>query len=210
MSILEILNDQLDDDAVAKIGSLLGTDTKATERAITGAIPVLIGALSRNAASADGLSSLAKAVTKDHDGSLLDNLGGFLGSGGNTGMGEAILGHILGSRSDRATTGLSHATGLNAGSVMKLLAILAPIVMAAVGRSQRQAQAQQQAGPQGQFNPADLSKVLRRDSQRIETADAGLGGLLGSLLDRDGDGPMDDIARLGTSVLGSLLGGGLR
>lgn len=206
MSILEILNDQLDDDAIAKIGGLLGTDTKATERAITGAIPVLIGALSRNAASGDGLSSLAKAVTKDHDGSLLDNLGGFLSGGGNMGVGEAILGHVLGGRRDRTTTGLSHATGLNAQSVMKLLAILAPIVMAALARSQRQAP----AGPPVEFNPADLSNTLRRDSQRIETADSGLGGLLGSLLDRDGDGPMDDIARLGTSVLGSLLGGGRR
>lgn len=208
MSILEILNDQLDDDAIAKIGGLLGTDTKATERAITGAIPVLIGALARNASSSDGLSSLAKAVSKDHDGSLLDNLGGFLGGGGNMGMGEAILGHVLGGRSQRTTTGLSQATGLNAGSVMKLLAILAPIVMAAIGRSQRQAQAP--SGPQGGFNPADLSNILQRDSKRIETADSGLGGLLGSLLDRDGDGPMDDIARLGTSVLGSLLGGGRR
>jgi len=208
MSILEILNDQLDDDAISKIGGLLGTDTKATERAITGAIPVLIGALARNASSGDGLSSLAKAVSKDHDGSLLDNLGGFLGGGGNMGMGEAILGHILGGRSQRTTTGLSQATGLNAGSVMKLLAILAPIVMAAIGRSQRQAPAP--SGQQGGFNPADLSNILQRDSKRIETADSGLGGLLGSLLDRDGDGPMDDIARLGTSVLGSLLGGNRR
>jgi hypothetical protein len=208
MSILEILNDQLDDDAIAKISGLLGADTKATERAITGAIPVLIGALARNASSGDGLSSLAKAVSKDHDGSLLDNLGGFLGGGGNTGMGEAILGHILGGRSQRTTTGLSQATGLNAGSVMKLLAILAPIVMAAIGRSQRQAQAP--SAQQGGFNPADLSDILQRDNKRIETADSGLGGLLGSLLDRDGDGPMDDIARLGTSVLGSLLGGGRR
>lgn len=215
-SILDVLSTHLDDSTVSQIGRMIGADPRTTERAISGALPVLIGALSRNASSPQGLQALGAAVNRGHDGSLLDSLGGFLGGGGNLGMGEAILGHILGGKQDRTTQGLSRATGLDAASVMKLLAILAPIVMAALGKAQRTSQGGPTAPPSaggGGFDLESLSNILTGDRRRIENqgASAGsgdLGGLLGNLLDRDGDGnAMDDVAEIGGSLLGSLLGG---
>lgn len=214
-SILDVLSSHLDDSTVSQIGRMIGADPRTTERAISGALPVLIGALSRNASSPQGLSALAGAVSRGHDGSLLDSLGSFLGGGANLGMGEAILGHILGGKQDRTTQGLSRATGLDAASVMKLLAILAPIVMAALGKAQRTGQsptAPPSAGGGG-FDLESLSNILTGDRRRIEnqgtaTGSGDLGGLLGNLLDRDGDGnAMDDVAEIGGSLLGSLLGG---
>jgi hypothetical protein len=214
-SILDVLSTHLDDSTVSQIGRMIGADPRTTERAISGALPVLIGALSRNASSPQGLQALGAAVNRGHDGSLLDSLGGFLGGGANLGMGEAILGHILGGKQDRTTQGLSRATGLDAASVMKLLAILAPIVMAALGKAQRTGQgptAPPSAGGGG-FDLEGLSNILTGDRRRIEnqgaaTGSGDLGGLLGNLLDRDGDGnSMDDLAEIGGGLLGSLLGG---
>ena len=50
--------------------------------------------------------------------------------------------------------------------------------------------------------------MLGRERQRVERREPAAGGLLGQLLDRDGDGSaMDDVAQIGGSILGSLLGG---
>ena len=221
-SILDVLSNHFDDATVSQIGRMIGANPQTTERAISGALPVLIGALSRNASSPQGLQSLAGAVRSGHDGSLLDGLSGFLGGGGNLGMGEAILGHILGGKQDRTTQGLSRATGLDAGSVMKLPAILAPIVMAALGRAQQNHQgrtAPSSGNAPGGGDLESLANILTGDQRRIEnqggaaggTGGGDLGGLLGNLLDRDGDGnSMDDLAEIGGGLLGSLLGGGKR
>jgi hypothetical protein len=222
-SILDVLSDHFDDSTVRQIGGMIGADAHTTERAISGALPVLIGALSRNASTPQGLESLAGALARDHDGSLLDGLGGFLSGGGDTGLGGAILGHILGGKQERTTSGLSRATGLDAAKIMKLLAILAPIVMAALGRAQRQRRGEP-GGQGGLFPPAgggagggfdldSLTNILTGDRQRAERPAGGgdlggLGGLLGNLLDRDGDGDAsDEIADIGGGLLGSLLGG---
>ena len=66
-----------------------------TSKAMAAALPLLLGALSRNASQGDGASSLHQALANDHDGSILDDIGGFLGSG-NTSSGNDILGHVLG------------------------------------------------------------------------------------------------------------------
>ena len=74
------------------------------------AVPLLVGAMQRQAASPTGLDALAGALDRDHDGSILDDIGGFLGSGGTVGRGAGILGHVLGARQDNvaASAGQVH------------------------------------------------------------------------------------------------------
>jgi hypothetical protein len=127
-------------------------------------------------------------------------LGSILGSvlGGGTPAspaqnGAGILGHILGGRQDAAAQAVSQQSGLNIGSVMKLLPILAPIVMQMLGR----AKAQHGLGVQ------DLPQVLGNSANHA-AQQSGMMGVLGSILDRDGDGSMmDDILGMATRrVLG--------
>jgi hypothetical protein len=82
--------------------------------------------------------------------------------------------------------------------VSQLLMLLAPVVLGALGRRQRQ---------QG-LDPGGLAGVLGEERRQAEaSAPAGLGGLLGRVLDADGDGQiMDDVGGL----LGGFLGGGRR
>ena len=197
MSVLDILSQQLDDSTIRSISRQIDAAPDATETAIAGALPVLLGGLSRNAATPDGLDGLTRALATDHDGSLLDNLGGFLGgamSGQRATDGGGILGHILAGRRGQVETGLSRRSGLNAGQIGQLLMILAPIVMAALGRAKNK----------GQLNRGGLGDLLRGESQRADSATGGLGSIL---LDRDGDGQvMDDVVEMGGGLLGSLLG----
>ena len=67
MSLLEMLTQQLGGDAVQQTSGCLNTDAGSTNKAISAALPVLVGALAKNAASPDGASALANALDRDHD-----------------------------------------------------------------------------------------------------------------------------------------------
>lgn len=130
-------------------------------------------------------------------GGLGDVLGSVLGGGnGSGGIGGAILGHIFGSRQKQAADGLGQTTGLGAGNAMQLLAVLAPIVMAVLGRMNRN----QNLGPGG------LGEALNRDDARTRSGGGLAGGLLGAVLDRDGDGDVDlsDLLAAGGGLIGSM------
>lgn len=123
-------------------------------------------------------------------------LGGGQGGAAGGGIGGAILGHIFGSRQKQAADGLGQTTGLGAGNALQLLAMLAPIVMAVLGRMNRN----QQLGPGG------LGEALGRDDERARAGGGVTGGLLGAVLDRDGDGDVDlsDLMQVGGGLIGSM------
>ncbi len=191
-SVLEALEAQLGPDTIQKISAQLGTDTAATSNAIAMAVPILLGGLSKNAASAEGAAALDNALTA-HDGGILDNLGALLGSGG---AGAAILAHILGSVRAPVEEGVGRATGLNAQQVGQLLTILAPLVMGVLGRMKRR----QSVGAER------LPEVLGQANLDMARKSPAVGDL-SRILDTNHDGHIaDDVARLGSSVLGGLLG----
>lgn len=191
-SILDLLSSQLENpDRLNHLSRAIGADAQTTQRAVAGALPVLLGALAGNANRPGGAASLAQALEKDHDGSLLDDLSGFLGAG-RTADGDGILRHALGSRQDVAQQQLGRMSGLDAGSAGRLLAMLAPVVMGALGRSMRQKQ----------LDASALPGLLEKERQTAEKTMPGIGGMLTQLLDSDGDGQfLDDAARM----LGSFL-----
>jgi hypothetical protein len=92
---------------------------------------------------------------------------------------------------------LGRATGLDGASAGQLLAMLAPIVMAALGR----------ARSQNGLDSGGLGALLGGEQTRMQQASPDGFGLLNGLLDQDGDGQIDDgIAQMGGSLLGSLFG----
>lgn len=204
MTMTDILMQQLGGNAGAVIADRLGVDEATANQAIQVALPMLVTALSQNAASADGATSLHNALAKDHDGGILDNLTDFMAQGGNLSDGTAILGHVLGRRKaqEAVVGGVSEHTGVSSDLLMQLLPLLAPIVMAYLGRQQR---------TQG-FDPGSLTGYLEKEKAQIEAlplpkaptkpAD----GLTG-MLDQDGDGSlMGEATQMGMSILGRLLG----
>jgi hypothetical protein len=182
MSLLDMLQQRLGGDAVNQISKQLGTDPATTQTAIAAALPMIVGALARNAQDPGKAGALANALGR-HDGSVLDDVAGYLGRG-NTGDGDGILGHVLGGRKETVQTGLGQAAGLDAAKAGTLLAMLAPLVMGALGKAQRE---------KG-LDTGGLAGMLGSEQQRATDAAPGVMGMLTSLLDRDHDGSvMDDI-----------------
>jgi hypothetical protein len=188
-SLLNSLMQQLNrDDALKQISRQIGADEASTQRAVSAALPVLMGALGRNASKPRGAQSLANALAKDHDGSVLDDVIGFLGRGGNTDDGAGILRHVLGGRQPKVEKKISQASGLDLSQIAQLLPLLAPLIMGLLGRQQRQ---------QG-LDLGGLIGVLSGERRQADDMLGGLGGLSG-VLGRGGAG----------DLLSSVLGGWL-
>ncbi|MDX1530423.1 MAG: DUF937 domain-containing protein [Rhodothermales bacterium] len=209
--ILDLVGPALAGDTLGQLSRAIGADERATQRAATAALPVILGALNRNASTPSGAEALARALDRDHDGGLLDHLGGFLGglAGGErapaagrdlpdvsarTTNGAGILGHVFGDRLPRVEEGVARATGLDRGQVLQLLIALAPLVLGALGRVKRERN----------LDARGLPDVLGTEAARArDAAPSDLLGTVAGFLDRDGDGnPMDDVA--------GMLGGFLR
>lgn len=196
MDLMELVNQELSGPRLSQMSRQLGISEDQTREALPAALAALTSGLAQNAAQPQGAQQLASALNKDHDGSLLDSLDGFLGGaggGGGLGAGAAILGHVFGQRRQKVEGNLGRATGLNPQTMASLLAMLAPIVMAYLGRQQRQKQ----------LDPGGLAEVLGQQRQRIEQVPQARTGL-GALLDLDGDGQvMDDLANLAGGLFGN-------
>jgi hypothetical protein len=195
-SVFDLLNNQLGAGGIEAISRQLGIDPQTAQKAVAGAIPILTGAMARNASHPTGAASLNQAL-QQHDGSILDRALEYLGQGG-TGDGAGILGHVLGSRQDTAATGLANAAGIDAGTAGRLLMMLAPLVLGAIGRTRNQ---------QG-LDSGDLAGMLRAEHDKAQSAaPAGVLGALAGMLDTNHDGSvMDDVARIGGGLLGDLFG----
>jgi len=193
--LFDLISQVAGGDNLRQMSKSLGADEQTTGRAVSSALPMLLAALTRNASSGAGADSLSSALAKDHDGSILDDIGGFLGSA-QSGPGDGILRHLLGGKRPTVETAISKSSGLDLGSVSKLLTMLAPLVMGGLGR------VRQQEG----LDTGGLSSLLQGEMQNVEQKGAVPSGLL-SLLDADKDGDVvDDLAKLGKGMLGSLFG----
>jgi hypothetical protein len=217
-SLVSELLAQLDGAPTEQIARQLGVGGQEAGQAISAAVPMLLGALGNNASDAGGAQALFGALTRDHvpavnqavnpamGGGGLD-LGGLLGSvlGGVLGQGGGapaspqldaggILGHIFGGAQGRAQDGLGQATGLGSGQAGQLLKILAPIVMAFLAK---------QVAARN-MNPGDLGSVLGQERDQVKQQGGLGGGLLGAVLDQNGDGKLDmgDLLKIGGSLLG--------
>lgn len=195
--LLDLLQGQLGDNAIDMIANQIGADKQQTSSAVVSALPMIMQALNRNAQDQRGAESLFQAVDRDHDGGLLNDLSGFIGNA-QQGPGAGILKHVLGPKQNGVEEVVSSMSGMNKQSSSQLLQILAPIVMAQLGKQKRQ---------QGLDLPG-LIGMLSNTTQRQQQAHPKSTNLVNQLLDRDGDGNIqDDVVQMG---LKSLIGGFFR
>jgi hypothetical protein len=201
-SLTDDLLNQLQGQPLAQIGQQLGLSPSQASGAVSAALPLLLGALGRNATQPQGAQALYGALERDH--ASLD-IGSVLGSVmGGGGAGGQILGHIFGARQQGAAQGLGAATGLGSNQAGTLLQVLAPIVMAYLAKQVFSSGGNTLAS-QLPASPQSLEQALGQEQQTI-TQQAGIGGgLLGAVLDRDGDGDTDFSDLIG--LAGSMMGG---
>ncbi|CAB5698355.1 DUF937 domain-containing protein [Comamonas aquatica] len=200
-SLVSELMAQLQGAPMQQMAQQLGADRQQIQTAVGAALPLLLGALGRNAAQPQGAADLMGALQRDHAAAMPQGLGDLLGAvlggaGGAAspaGQGAAILGHILGGSQQQAQDSLGQATGLGGQTAGQLLSMLAPIVMAFLA----------QRVQTGNMDAGSLGQSLEQERAQAQSAGGLGGGLLGSLLDQDGDGKLgaSDLFKLGSAFL---------
>ena len=196
-NLLDLFEQQMGGGLLEQLGSQVGiNDTQKTKTAAKGAFSVLMGALQKNASTDQGASVLSSVLDRDHDGSILDDVMGYVSgtaqpNNTKTTDGAGILSHLLGGNTDSILGQVANMAGIDKNSSAGLLAKLAPIAMGMLGKMKKE----------NNLDQNGLRDVL---TQTVEPAknDSMLGGLLTNFLDQDGDGSVvDDIGRMGVKAI---------
>lgn len=180
------LDDLISQIPVADIASKLGADQNEVSATIAQLVPALVGSLQVNAQGDDSVAGKIMGAAQQHAASgLLD--GGVTIDDVDEGDGDKIVANIFGGNNSESVASALAGGGAGGGSlVQRLLPLLAPIVLAYIGK---------------QFANRNAPAAGETQAQ----AGGGLGDILGSILGGAGGGGGSN--PLG-SILGSVLGGG--
>ena len=204
--LLDLLSSPMGKQLVSGIAGQTGQDESKTGDVLSMAMPLLLGAMKKNASSPEGAAGLMNALSSKHDGSILDDLGGLFGGGVDQNVmddGAGILGHVFGNKQNNIQNALSQRSGVDSGSIGDILKIAAPLIMGFLGKQQRQSNVSDASGLSSMLGGM-LGGQPRQNQSLIE-----------SLIDQDGDGSvLDDVAEMVMNSggkkkggLGGLLGG---
>lgn len=191
-SILDLLSSDMGKQLISGASAQTGQPEDKTANVLSMALPVILGAMQRNAATPAGAQSLNNALEDNrHDGSILDQLSGLLGNGADSNLlndGAGILKHVLGGNQQNVEQNISKTSGVDAGSVAQIIKMAAPILMGILGTQKRKDNV-------GESGIGDLlGSVLGKNTDHDQS-------LLTTLLDADGDGSVID------DVAGMVMGG---
>ena len=187
MDILDILSGKLDNkNAIDELSKSTGSDNNKVKHAVELGIPTLVEAMSRNARTESGASSLSDALERHKDKSV-DDVGDFLRKT-DTQDGSKILDHVFGSNNRNVQNNLSNKTGLQENQVSSLMAQLAPLVMTMLGKQKSS----------NNVGANDLPSMLM--SLLGNSGSSGIMDTVTGLLDKNGDGSIID-------DLGNIAGG---
>ncbi|SDM28809.1 DUF937 domain-containing protein [Nonomuraea jiangxiensis] len=164
MTLHDELLAQLGDSGLEQIAGMLGTDTATARDVVQAVSGTIVGGLARNAEHPDGAEALRGALDEHVD---TDPFNGDVAS--LTRDGHGILSHVLGGQGTEAVvSGLSQLAGIDRGTIMRLLPLIAPMIMSLLAT--RAANADMDAGT--------MADHLNREQSAVPDA---LGALLGSI-----------------------------
>ncbi|MEO8235582.1 MAG: DUF937 domain-containing protein [Flavobacterium sp.] len=206
--LIDLLNSDLGKQIISGVSEKAGTSEGETSSVLSSVLPSLVGGMMNNASTPEGQSGLLGALLGGkHDGSILDNLSGFLG-GDDHSDGANILGHVLGGNQESIQNQVSENTGVSSDKIAMIMKIAAPILM---GYLAKQAQGSGLNNSGTTANGGGLTDILGGllgggQAQQQAPATSSMGGsILTSILDQDGDGQLG----LGDAVAAATKKGGL-
>lgn len=203
--LLDLLNSPMGKQLISGVARQTGQSTDQTGSVLSMALPVLMGAMKKNASTPEGAQGLMSALSGKHNGGILDNLGDLFGGGVDDSVmndGAGILGHVLGNKQPQVENALSSKTGMDAGTIGTILKVAAPLLMGYLGKQTQQ------------NNVSDANGLGNLLGGLMGGNDGGQQqqSLIESFLDSDGDGSiLDDVAAMALGGkkggIGGLLGG---
>jgi len=185
MNPLEMILGAAGGGVLNQVAGQFGLNQNQAQSAIGALLPALMGGVQRNVQQEGGLESLLGALTGGNHSQYLDDPSSLAG-GGTVTDGNAILGHLLGSKDVSRSVAAQAAaqTGLDTGLLKQMLPIVASLAMGALSKQNSQ---------------QNLSGVMQQQGA------GGVMGMLGSFLDQNNDGSVvDDLLK---GVAGKLFGG---
>jgi hypothetical protein len=183
------------------VGQRVGTTPQQTGAALEAAVPLLLGAMTRNAQDPQGAQALSGALDQ-HDGRSLDLFG--QGQAPDPQEGQKILGKVFGNQQQAAANAVGRRAGIDPQLAMQVLSMAAPLVLGYLSR-RRQGQTGnmgQMGGPSGGMGGFDMGSILG-GVLGGSTGGGGMGGGLGGML---GGGQAQPPGQPDSQ--GSVLGGG--
>ena len=192
---LEALLGLLQGQDIENLASQVGGNEGEVKNGVMAALPAMLAALGKNAGTEKGAEELNNALEKKHDGSILDNLSGYL-SNPDLKDGAGILNHLFGNQTSNVANAVSQSSGLDSNGSMKMLQMLAPVLMGILGQQKKQ-------------NNLDAKGLGNLTSMLASNfgSEAGASGIMEAvtnLLDANKDGNvMDDIM----GMVGKFFGG---
>ncbi|MDO4263766.1 MAG: DUF937 domain-containing protein, partial [Deinococcus sp.] len=189
MELLQLLAGQMQ---AQQVSQRVGASPEQTQDALQAAVPLLLGALTRNAQQGQA-AAIEQAVAQHGE----QDLEGFARAGQLPDMqdGQAALRHIFGGQQQAAANALGRRSGIDPQLALQILSIAAPLVLSYLNRQRQGAEmGGQPAGFPGGLPGGLPSGVPGQVGMGLPGAAAPAGG---------------DITSVLTSVLGGLLGGGV-
>ncbi len=199
MDIIQLLQGQLGEGVINQLAGQVGESQETTQAAANGIFSALLNGINNNIAQEGGGNALLNALDRDHDGSILNNIGDLFSGTVQTANpatlnAGGILQHVLGGNQSNVADTISKMTGMDSGKTMQLLITLAPMVMGMLGKIK----SEPNVGGGGLLDL--ITKTTQTNNQQNPNA-----GIFERLLDKNGDGSvMDDLLSMGAK---SLLGG---
>ncbi len=191
-TITQLLLDKLSGDGLSQISQQIGANEQNTSSALSMALPLLVSALAKNSSQPDGAQALHQALAKDHNGSILKDVSGYL-TNPQAANGAGILEHVLGGQQPVVTQALAKGTGMQSDQIAQLLQIAAPLLMGALGKKQKQSKLDADA----------LSNYLGVQKKKTQQAAPDMMSTLNTLLDSNGDGSaLDEIIGFAGKLFG--------
>ena len=180
MNMMDMILQAAGGQAPQQIGQQFGLNQQQSQSAISALLPAISSALKQNTNNPQGLAGLLGALQNGSHDQYLDNPSQ-LNQPQATTEGNAILGHLFGSKDvSRAVAGhASEKSGIGADILKKMLPMVAMMAMGSLGKQTQGAGMFSQAaggGMQGMIAQMAMQQLTGGASK------GGLGGLLGGLL----------------------------
>ena len=176
----DVLEKHFSEENLKALSQKIGADLESTRKAVAAAVPTVMTAMSRKASeSKESAQALLNSLDKDHDGSVLDDVGKQFRD--TTIGGAAMASQLFGEGQQAVQSGLAKASGVTDDAMKKLMETVTPVVAGAVSK----AKSVQNLDADG------LKTMLATQADKVKAAVPEVMGRVNKLLDRDGDGDVD-------------------
>ncbi len=195
MDLLGLIKQQLNADAISKIGEVIEETPEKAAAGLSSALPVILGGFIQKALNGNGASDILNLVKNDENGGFFDNILGSLSGSNASGLltaGSGILCSLFGDKVGSLAGLVSKNTGLGEQSATSIFNLAGSLVLGAIGK-------QVQSGSLGATGLVDFL------TSQVGFVKAALPAGIGSLLSFETHKPQVEAVEESKNVSGNIL-----